>query len=246
MKNRKWMLSAGMVLALGLLLFVGYQWWVPSLSAQTLTEEEANKAALAKYPGDIIKTTKTKDEYQIDMQLETGVYHIRINAENGEVISIKRETESKEGTSEKTPDEKTTETLPKQLTLKEIEALIASQGDLQSLEFVEENGKAYYQAVVSKNNEKITLKLDQFTGEITSKTKEAASIITENEAMAIAEAHVKGEGDDVEFVQPPEQTPYYLIEVELADGEDVIVQVDAYTKAVKSVTREEDTEDDEE
>ncbi|MBZ5753174.1 PepSY domain-containing protein [Metabacillus rhizolycopersici] len=245
MKNRKWMLSAGMVLVLGLLLFVGYQWWAPSLSAQTLTEEEANKAALAKYPGDIIKTTKTKDEYQIDMQLETGVYHIRINAENGEVISIKRETESKEGTSEKTPDEKTTETPPKQLTPKEIEALIASQGDLQSLEFVEENGKAYYQAVVSKKNEKITLKLDQFTGEITSKTKEAASIITESEAMAIAEAHVKGEADDVEFVQPPEQTPYYLIEAELADGEDVIVQVDAYTKAVKSVTREEDTEDDE-
>ena len=244
MKNRKWMLSAGMVLVLGLLLFVGYQWWVPSLSAQTLTEEEANKAALAKYPGDIIKTTKTNDEYQIDMQLETGVYHIRINAENGEVISIKRETESKEGTSEKTQDEKTTETPPKQLTSKEIETLIASQGDLQSLEFVEENGKVYYQAVVSKNNEKITLKLDQFTGAITSETKEAASIITESEAMAIAEAHVKGEADDVEFVHPPEQTPYYLIEVELANGDDVIVQVDAYTKAVKSVTREDDTDDD--
>ena len=179
MKNRKWMLSAGMVLVLGLLLFGGYQWWVPSLSAQTLTEEEANKAALAKYPGDIIKTTKTNDEYQIDMQLETGMYHIRINAENGEVISIKREAGPKEGTAEKTQKEKTTETPAKQLTPKEIEALITEQGDLQSLEFVEKNNEAYYQAVVSKNNEKITLKLDQFTGEITSKTKEAASIITE-------------------------------------------------------------------
>jgi uncharacterized membrane protein YkoI len=244
MKNRKWMLSAGMVLVLGLLLFVGYQWWVPSLSAQALTEEEANKAALAKYPGDIMKTTKTDDEYQIDMQLETGVYHIRIDGRSGDVISIKRETEPKEGTSEKPQDETTKETPAKQLTPKEIEALIAKQGDLQSLEFVEEKDEAYYQAVVSKNNEKITLKLDQFTGEIISTTKEAASIITEEEAMAIAEAHVKGEADDADFVQPPEQTPYYLVEVELPNEEDVVVQVDAYTKAVKSVTREEDTDDD--
>lgn len=238
------MLSAGMVLVLVLLLFVGYQWWAPSLSAQTLTEAEANEAALAKYPGDIIKTTKTTDEYQIDMKLETGVYHIRINAENGEVISIKRETAPKGNKPKKIQEEKTIETPPKQLTPKEIEALITSQGDLQSLEFVEKEGKAYYKAVVSKNNEKFSIKLDQYTGAIISRVKEAASIITESEARAIAEARVKGESDDVELVQPPEQTPYYLVEIDMANDEDIIVQVDAYTKAVKSVTREEDTDDD--
>lgn len=240
-----------MIVAAGLLLFIGYQWWVPSLSAQTLTEEEANKAALAKYPGEIVKTTKTEDEYQIDMQLETGVYHIRIDARSGDVISIKRDGESKEGTSEKSQDEKpqdeaAPETPAKQLTPKEIEVLIAKQGDLQSLEFIEGKDGAYYQATVSKNNEKITLKLDPFTGEIISETKEAASIITEAEAMKIAEAHVKGEADDADFVQPPEQTPYYLVEVELPNDEDVVVQVDAYTKAVKSVTREEDDDEDDE
>jgi uncharacterized membrane protein YkoI len=241
MKNRKWLLTAGVVLVFGLLLFIGFQWWAPSLSAQTLTKEEANQAAMDKYPGDIIKTTRAEGEYHIEMKLETGVYHIRIDEKSGEVVSIKRQEGPKESRQEK-PKETTEE--KKRLTQKEIESQISSQGNLESIDFVEEKTSSYYKAVVSKKNEKISLKLDPYTGAIIESTKEPASILTEKEAIAIAEDHLKGTADDVELYQPSNQTPYYLVEVELEDGREATVQVDAYTRLVKTVTWDDVDEDD--
>lgn len=237
MKNRKWLVIIGSILVIGLFVFIGLQWWAPSLSAQTLTEEEAKKVAMDKYPGDIIKTMKTNDEYQVDMQLKTGIYHIRINAENGEVISIIRKTDSK--AKEEPPSKE-------RLTEKEIEAQLSSQGHVESIEYVEEKETSYYKAVVSKNNKKITLKINPFTGAVLDSIQEAASIITENEAIVIAEKHVNGIGDDAEFFHPDGQTPYYIVDVELDDDREAEVQVDAYTRAVKSVIWEDSHDDDHE
>ncbi|MGG0412284.1 PepSY domain-containing protein [Peribacillus simplex] len=238
MKIGKVLITAGSTLVFGLLLFVGFQWWAPSLSAESLTKEEVNQTAKDKYPGTIIKTTTNEgEEYQIEMQLETGVYRITMDAKSGEVRSIKKETIH---AAEKT----TKKTLLKQLTQKEIKARISSQGELEQIDFVQEKDNAYYKAVVNKNNEKITLILDPYTGTIIDSTMVADSIITENEAIAIAEKHVKGTGDDTEFYQPSGQTPYYLVEVELEDDRDAVVQVDGYTKEVKTITWEDDEEND--
>jgi uncharacterized membrane protein YkoI len=234
MKNKKWIWAACAILVFALIWIIGFQWWAPSLSAQTLTEDDANKAAMDKYPGEIIKTTKSEGEYQVDMQLKTGIYHIRINAKSGEVNSIERDEKALE-----IPEEKA----PKQLTQKEIEALISSQGDLESIDFVQEKDFSYYKAVVSKNNEKITLKLDPYTGNVIDSTKEPTRTMTENEAIAIAEEHVKGSVDDVDFYQPSDQTPYYLVEVELKDDREVVVQIDAYTREVKTVSWEDHGDD---
>lgn len=239
MKNRKMLITAGSALVFGLLLFVGFQWWAPSLSVESLTKEEVNQTVKDKYPGTIIKTMKSEgEEYQIVMQLETGVYQIRMDAKSGEVRSLKKETIVHAA-------EETTENIPeKQLTQKEIKANISSQGDLEQIDFVQEKDNSFYKVVVNKNNEKITLILDPYTGAIIDSTMVADSIITEKEAIAIAEKHVKGTGDDTEFYQPPDQTPYYLIEVELEDDRDAVVQVDGYTKEVKTITWEDDEEND--
>ncbi|MDQ0245182.1 putative membrane protein YkoI [Bacillus fengqiuensis] len=246
MKNRKWLVIVGVVLVIGLFVFIGLQWRAPSLSAQTLTEEEAKKVATDKYHGDIIKTTKTNDEYQVDMKLKTGIYHIRIDAENGEVMSITRESDAK--TKEEPPLDETPqkETPKERLTEKEIEAQLSSQGHVDSIEYVEEKETSYYKAVVSSNNKKVTLKLDPFTGTVIDSIQEAASIITENEAIVIAEKHVNGIGDDADFFHPDGQTPYYIVDVELDDDREAEVQVDAYTRAVKSVIWEDNHDDDHE
>lgn len=239
MKIRKVLITAGSILVFGLLSFVGFQWWASSLSAESLTKEEVNQTAKDKFPGTIIKTTKSEgEEYQIEMQLETGVYQIRMDAKSGEVRSIKKETigHTAEATTEKTPQ--------KQLTQNEIKTRISSQGDLEQIDFVQEKDNSFYKAVVNKNNEKITLILDPYTGAIIDSTLVADSIITEKEAIAIAEKHVKGTGDDTEFYQPSDQTPYYLVEVELEDDRDAVVQVDGYTKEVKTITWEDDEEND--
>ncbi|MFD6208937.1 PepSY domain-containing protein [Peribacillus sp. NPDC060253] len=240
MKIRKVLITAGLTLVFGLLLFVGFQWRAPSLSAEILTKEEVNQTAKDKYPGTIIKTTRTEgEEYQIEMQLETGVYQIRMDAKSGEVRSIKKEAivHAAEETTEKTPQ--------KQLTQKEIKSRISKQGDLEQIDFVQEKNNSYYKVVVNKNNEKITLILDPYTGTIIDSTMVADSIITEKEAIEIAEKHVRGTGDDTEFYQPSDQTPYYLVEVELEDDRDAVVQVDGYTKEVKTITWEDDEEDEE-
>lgn len=246
MNNRKWLIIVGSVLVISLFIFIGLQWWAPSLSAQTLSEEEAKTVAMDKYPGDIIKTMKTNGEYRIDMQLKTGIYHIRIDAESGEVISITRESDSK--TKEESPLGETPqkETQKERLTEKEIEAQISSQGHVDSIEYVEEKETSYYKAVVSNNNKKITLKLDPFTGAVIDSLQEAASMITENEAIEIAEKHVNGIGDDADFFDPDGQTPYYIVDVELDDDREAEVQVDAYTRAVKSVIWEDNIDDDQE
>ncbi|HWO97658.1 MAG TPA: PepSY domain-containing protein [Bacillus sp. (in: firmicutes)] len=246
MKNRKRLVIIGSILAIGLFVFIGLQSWAPSLSAQTLTEEEAKKVAMDKYRGDIIKTTKTNDHYQVDMQLKTGIYHIRIDAENGEVISITRESGSKAKEEPPLVETPQKETPKERLTEKEIEAQLSSQGHVESIEYVEEKETSYYKAVVSSNNGKRTLKLDPFTGAVIDSSQEAASIITENEAIVIAEKHVNGTGDDAEFFHPDGETPYYIVDVELDDDREAEVQVDAYTRAVKSVIWEDNHDDDNE
>ncbi|MGE7904750.1 PepSY domain-containing protein [Peribacillus sp. NPDC094092] len=238
MKSGKMLITAGSTLVFVLLLFVGFQWWAPSLSAESLTKEEVNQTAQEKYPGTILKTTKSEgEEYRIEMQLETGVYQIRMDAKNGEVRSLKKESIVHAA--------EETENIPqKQLTQKEIMARISSQGDLEQIDFVQEKDNPFYKAVVNKNDEKITLILDPYTGAIVDSKMVADSIISEKEAITIAEKHVKGTGDDTEFYQPPDQAPYYLIEVELEDDRDAVVQVDGYTKEVKTITWEDDEEND--
>lgn len=241
MKNKKWIWTAAVTLVLALIVIVGFQLWAPSLSAQSLTEDEANKAALDKYPGDILKTTKSADEYHVEMQLETGVYHIRIDAKNGEVNSIKRGEKPEE-----IPKETPEKTAPKQLTQKQVETIVSSQGTVKSIDLVQENNNSYYKAVVSKNNENITLKVDSYSGDIISSTKEKPRILTETEAITIAEEHVKGTVDEVDFYEPPNQTSYYLVEVEINEDQEAVLQIDAYTREIKNVSWEDHEEDEDE
>lgn len=232
MKKKKWIWTVGAILLIVLLLGFGIQLLSPSFSAQTLTKDEANTVAIEKYPGEIIKTTKNQDEYQIEMQLETGVYIIKIDVKSGDILSLERLDE----------DEKPVEGTKQRLTSKEIEEQIASQGELEFIELIQENDNLYYQVIVTKDNEKTSLKIDPYTARIIDSTKESTvenEVITEPEAIAIAAEHLKGIADDeAEFHQIPGQTPYYLVEVEIENEDDdreAIVQVDAYTGVVKSV-----------
>lgn len=186
--KKKWIWLTGVILLVVCLVL----WLAPSISAKDLTEEEANSVVLEKYPGDIIKTTKSEREYQIELKLETGVYVIKIDAKSGEVKSLEQ-TEKAE--------------IPVQ------EALPLSPK--------EENEPIIEDKVPTKEPTEI-------------------SVISIEEAMDIAAKHLKGTADvdDSEFHQIPGQTPYYLVEVDIENGDDdreATVQVDAYTGEVKTV-----------
>ncbi|WP_052738008.1 PepSY domain-containing protein [Bacillus sp. SA1-12] len=237
MNKKKWIWLIGSVLALAFILVISLQWWVPSLSAQTLTEAEANEAAKEVYPGEIIQTTKSDGEYRITMNLETGTYLIRIDAKSGEVISVNREAKAEQPPSQ--PEKKP-------LTINEVKAILAAKGEVKSIDLVQENEASYYKAVVSQNNKSTTFKIDSYSGEIIGTATEPPPLLTKEEAIKLALQEQNGTVDEVEFEEPPDQSPYYLVEIEKENGEDAVVQVDAYTREVKNVLWEEHEEDEDE
>lgn len=219
-----------------ILIVVGALWLSP-FSSKSLTEEELKSVALTKYPGEIIRTTKSENEYEIDMQMENGVYAISMDTNNGTILSLKQIA---------------TEEVPlavETLTEAQIKKKIATQGEIQSVLFINEKNP-YYEVVVHKKNVELNLKVDPYNGAIIDSSQSPVEapvsteniLITEKEALTIAATHLKGMADDdAELHQPTGQTPYYLVEVEIENGEEdreAVVEVDAYTGKVKSVNWE--------
>ncbi|WP_277585310.1 PepSY domain-containing protein [Psychrobacillus antarcticus] len=231
--NKSGWIIGGIILVI--LLVIGVLWLSP-FSTKTLTEEELKATALAKYPGEIIRAAKSNNDYEIEMQMENGIYTIRMDSKNGDILSLKQ-----------LPTEEVSPSVDK-LTEGQIKEEIATQGELQSIHFINDADTPYYEAIVLKGNAEFTLKVDPYTGAIidsTQATLEApvtteSTLLTEQEALIIAAKHLKGIADeDAELHQPTGQTPYYLVDVEIENDEEedreAVVQVDAYTGTVKSV-----------
>ncbi|WP_262988400.1 PepSY domain-containing protein, partial [Enterococcus faecium] len=64
--------------------------------------------------------------------------------------------------------------------------------------------------------------------------------LSEKQAEQKALARVPGEVDDVELRGTNSGNPYYLVEIDLEDGREAIVQVNAISGAIRSVTWDED------
>ncbi|QUG40209.1 PepSY domain-containing protein [Psychrobacillus sp. INOP01] len=233
-KNKPLWITGGIILVV--LLVLGVLWLSP-FSTKTLTEEELKATALTKYPGEIIRTAKSDNEYEIEVQMANGVYAIKMDTNNGNILSLKQIA-----TEELSPS-------VDKLTEAQIKKEIATQGDLQSIRFINAD-TSYYKAVVRKENVEITLKVDPYDGSIIDSSQAPIEahvstesiLLTEKEALTIAADHLKGiADDDAELHQPSGQTPYYLVEVEIENGDEdreAVVQVDAYTGTVKSINWE--------
>lgn len=235
MKIKKSVWIIGGIILMALLVF-GVLWLSP-FSSKALTEEELKETALTKYPGEIVRTAKSGNNYEIDIQMENGTYAIKMDAKNGSILSL-----------EKTVTEE--EPLPTvdRLTEEQIKKEITNEGELQSIQLINNTDTPYYEAIVHKENREVTLKIDPYNGDIMDSsetpvkppaTKEN-TLLTEQEALTIAADHLKGVADeDAELHQPAGQTPYYLVEVEIENGEEedreAVVEIDAYTGTVKSI-----------
>lgn len=88
MNRSKWLVTAGGA-GMAILLLITLMQWVPTLtSAETLTEQEARESVVTRYSGEIIEIKQERDKYVVDLQLDTGLYQIHIDAQNGEVLSL--------------------------------------------------------------------------------------------------------------------------------------------------------------
>ncbi|HZH59313.1 MAG TPA: PepSY domain-containing protein [Metabacillus sp.] len=234
MNRKKWFLFLGSIVIAGLVVFTSIKIWGPTSEAQALTEQEAKNKALEKYQGEIIETSRKKNEYHFVLKAETGTYLIIIDAINGGVVSI----EQQEQNNENIPKENTKELL----TEDEVKLKISKQGIIKSIELIQEE-TPYYQAIVEIENEEHTLSIDPYTGEIINSIKTSQRLLSESEAVDVALKKVQGEVDDVDFIEREGQTPYYLIEIETNEDRDATVQIDAYKKEVISITWEDQGDD---
>ncbi|WP_440114310.1 PepSY domain-containing protein [Paenibacillus sp. QZ-Y1] len=226
------------------LIAVAVAWWKPWQSTRVvLTAEAAAQSVLDQYPGEIVNSTLKDGMYIMQLRSETGLYDVQVDAVTATVNSIKR-LESNPQAEEKT--------LWSREQIK-TELLKQTNDQLVSLELMEQQGSPVYTAVVkAKDNSREELTIDPYTGEtLSSKTIKAPAteptkgdskpqFLSEKQAKHKALAEVPGEVDDIELRGTNSGNPYYLVEIDLEDGREAIVQVNAISGAIRSVTWDKD------
>jgi uncharacterized membrane protein YkoI len=231
---------------LAIVLLAVLIWWKPWVPArQQLSADAAAQSVLNQYPGEIIHSTLKDGTYLMQLRSETGLYDVQVDAFTAAVQSIKRLEASPQA------EEKT---LWGREQMKS-ELLKQRAGEtLVSLELVEQQGSPVYTAVVkAKDNSRQELTIDPYTGEILSSkaikappvsggggTEKAPQFLSEKQAKQKALARVPGEVDDVELRGTNSGNPYYLVEIDLKDGREATVQVNAISGAIRSVTWDKD------
>lgn len=230
---------------LALLVVIVVMWWKSWQSDRVmLTADAAAQSVLDQYPGEIVNSTLKDGTYIMQLRSETGLYDVQVDAATATVNSIKR-LESNPQAEEKT--------LWSREQIK-TELLKQTDAELLSLELVEQQGIPVYLAVFKmKDNTREQWTIDPYTGEKqSSKTLESSSpdpttgegtktsFLSEKEAEQKALARIPGEVDDIELRGTNSGNPYYLVEIDLEDGREAIVQVNAISGAIRSVTWDDD------
>lgn len=226
--RKKWIWIIFSLIVLVAVIIV-VSWKGLSTSAEAITKEEARSIIEERYSNSKVKSINLqKDAYRINMTKDNGEYEVALNAENGEILSLKKV--GKSGTDSGENDNNI-------INEKEIEKiLLESSDEILSLERKLDKEKEIYVAKVKENKEEFTIKVDAETGSIVSKDKverpkeeNAQKAISKEEAVKIALEYVNGTvDDDIETENIGGQT-YYLIEIETDDDREATVQVHAIT-----------------
>lgn len=213
MNNSKWLAIAGSVL-LAIILFVVVMQWGPSLSsAETLSEEEARSSILNRYAGEILQMKLEQAHYVVDLQLETGIYEIRVDAKSGDVVSLVRSESFTDSPS------------------KPVEPITSPEPSESGEENKDENTVSEPIADPKPKPEP-------------EPQPELVQRLTSKQAAEIAIKHIPGKVEDIESRQS-EEISFYLIEIDLVGDREAIVQVNAMTGAVMSVSWDDNEWDDE-
>ncbi|MBB6019708.1 putative membrane protein YkoI [Paenibacillus sp. JGP012] len=228
------------------LLLVAVVWWKPwEPGREPLSADAAAQAVLAQYPGEILHSSLQDGIYVMQLRSETGLYDVQVDATTAAVQSIQR-LETSPQVEEKT-------LLSREQMKSELLKQRAGE-QLVSLELVEQQGSPVYSAVVkAKDNSRQELTIDPYTGEVLSSkaikadpsseaggTTSEPKFLSEKQAKQKALSRVPGEVDDVELRGTNSGNPYYLVEIDLEDGREATVQVNAISGAIRSVTWDKD------
>ncbi|MEH7392714.1 PepSY domain-containing protein [Bacillus sp. JJ1474] len=238
MKNKR-SLFVMMGIAAIVILFIAFKALGPVInpSAEILSKSEVKTLVEERYNGQITEIILKNNQYVIEMDRNEMNYEIKLDAENGEVISFTKK--SNIASNKANPEQAEPKPLAKPLTENEIKEKILSEfpGELVQFIKINEQGKSQYKVIVQGKGKKTILKVDAQTGEILLQKSEteATVIITEDEAIQIALKEVKGQINDVDL-ESDDNIHYYLIEIDTSYDREATVQIHGITGEVLSIT----------
>jgi len=199
------------VLTIVILAVGGYYMKYLISDAETLPEAEIRKQLETTYGGKVERLSLKGTIFEVELSRNKNVYLATVDAENGKVLSL-----------------------------------------IQTKEVVEEElpiGSAEKDDVIDETENTEPLVQDKVqTGEATTEPKKPVApeskpktpttvLISEKQAIKIALAQLKGEVEDVEFVQTNDGG-YYLVEIDDNKDEEMTFQIHAISGKILSVTRD--------
>lgn len=223
------------------IIVIGFAWrpWINN--AQALTKEAAEEAVLQLYPGQVTGTKLSKGQYSMQLKTDKGLYEMKVDALSGEIVSLMRieapasqddaapatpnptspvkaspTTEPSKDTTRK-PD-KPNKDLPKDQTPKQQTPKEPSPTQTPKDDFPEQPSKK-----------------DETPKATGSPKEQAPTLLTSADASLLAAKHVKGQVKDTDLRETAAGS-YYLVEIRGGKEKKAVVQVNAITGAIMSVT----------
>lgn len=237
MRNKRitWLLISFVIV---IALFFSFQKWGATLNpaAETLTQQEAQQLVEERYKGKVTNITFQDNQYIIEMTRSDILYEIKLNAERGEVVSFSKiENYPKENM----PTQEQANSKP--LTETDIKSTILSEtpGELLFFKKINEKGQSFYKAIILENEQKTILKVDATSGKIVfrkvERDKKSIAKITEDEAGKIALKEIQGVINDIDL-ENEDNLIFYLVEIDTPDDGEAIVQIDAITGTILTIS----------
>lgn len=243
-REKRWIPLAGalgLAAAIAILLWLWQPW---NTQDKALTAEEAEQVVLGQYEGDIEQIFLENGQYQVMLRSENGLYQLDLDAASGAIHSIRQ--------TEKTGDTQQKALLSRDRVKAALQA--RTEGQVDRLELISRDGEPVYQAVIKEENgESVEIIVDPYTGETlltqnieppqVNEEDKSARLLNEEEASKIALTEIPGVVDDVDLRDTDSGIPYYLIDIELEDGREATVEINAISGAIRSVTWDDDESD---
>lgn len=265
MKRRAaWILAPVLLAAAAAGLLVWSPW---SASSPPLTLAEAENKLLKQYAGKIESSEQTGELYEMRLRTDTGLYAVRLSAEEGQVQSIER----LEAVKVPPPEIVSRETIKSRLEANEGFRVERLELDTPGAGTT----RLYVADVTNSSGERRSLEIDAYTGSILADhpakpqgtggegpngtpsgsgpdeipngppAQPQARLLSEEEAKAAAAAALNVqasavEDTDAELRRQEDGQAYYLVDVELKNGREAEVQINAVSGAMLTITWDED------
>lgn len=210
-------------------------------SAQQLSAAEASQVLLSQYPGEVLSLDLREGDYLARLRTDQGLYELLLDAASGEVESIVR-LELPDGSSPAQPGGSAGPGTAVPGTSGQPGA--TPSGGPEGTPAASATARPEATPAGGGNPGQASALPGGFTSPAATSSPDptARRVITEAEAIRLALREVPGKSDDVDTGRD-RSGPYYLIEVNAADGREAVVQVNATSGAIMSVSWEADDDD---